>query len=189
MFSQASVSHFVHNQPHGYPVTAHPCYGAVATHPTRMLFLLPPATKLGQGNIFTGICDSVHRGVCLNACWDTTHPPGQDPPLDQAGTPQDQAGTPQDQAGIPPEQRILGDTVNERAVCILLECNLLSTFYHKSLCFCWLKQSWYLMGNGWRTISSHWLYNYLWHLVLIKFSSLTVSDILNIDGNLCYLII
>ena len=26
---------------------------------------LPPATKLGQGNIFTGVCDSVHRGGCL----------------------------------------------------------------------------------------------------------------------------
>ena len=27
--------------------------------------LLPPATKLGQGYIFTGVCDSVHRGgVC-----------------------------------------------------------------------------------------------------------------------------
>ena len=24
---------------------------------------LPPATKLGQGYIFTGVCDSVHRGV------------------------------------------------------------------------------------------------------------------------------
>ena len=35
-------------------------------------------------------------GVCLSACWDTP----------------------------PPEQSILGDTVNERAVCILLECNL-----------------------------------------------------------------
>ena len=23
---------------------------------------LPPATKLGQGYIFTGVCDSVHRG-------------------------------------------------------------------------------------------------------------------------------
>ena len=23
---------------------------------------LPPATKLGQGYIFTGLCDSVHRG-------------------------------------------------------------------------------------------------------------------------------
>ena len=25
--------------------------------------LLPDATKLGQGNVFTGVCDSVHRGV------------------------------------------------------------------------------------------------------------------------------
>ena len=24
--------------------------------------LLPPATKLGQGYIFTGVCDSVYRG-------------------------------------------------------------------------------------------------------------------------------
>ena len=30
-----------------------------------MFFLLPPATKLGQGYIFTGVCDSVHRGGCL----------------------------------------------------------------------------------------------------------------------------
>ena len=26
------------------------------------LHLLPPATKLGQGYVFTGVCDSVHRG-------------------------------------------------------------------------------------------------------------------------------
>ena len=41
---------------------------------------LPAATKLGQGNVFTGVCDSLHRGegVCLSACWDT--PPGADPP-------------------------------------------------------------------------------------------------------------
>ena len=25
-------------------------------------YLLPPATKLGHGYIFTGVCDSVHRG-------------------------------------------------------------------------------------------------------------------------------
>ena len=38
------------------------------------IFLLPPSTKLGEGYIFTGICDSVHSGVpkcfikhiCLN---------------------------------------------------------------------------------------------------------------------------
>ena len=57
-------------------------------------FLLPPAMKLGQGNVFTGICDSVNRGVpapggCLvwgGACsrggW-MSGPggvPGRDPP-------------------------------------------------------------------------------------------------------------
>ena len=47
---------------------------------SREKFLLPPAMKLGQGNSFTGVCDSVHRGVCLSACWD------QGPLQDQAGT-------------------------------------------------------------------------------------------------------
>ena len=37
MFSQLSVSHSVHNWPHAYSVTAHPCHGAVGTHPTGML--------------------------------------------------------------------------------------------------------------------------------------------------------
>ena len=50
-----------------------------------------PQTKLGQGYIFTGICDSVHReggGVCLSACWDTTHTPWQgDTPLARRHTP------------------------------------------------------------------------------------------------------
>ena len=39
--------------------------------------------KLGQGYVFTGMCDSVHReGVCLSAWWDATHTPlGADTPL------------------------------------------------------------------------------------------------------------
>ena len=177
-----------------YPVTAHPCYGVVATHPTRMLSCYCPQRSWGKV-IFSQASVILFTGglpQCMLGC----HMP---PPQDQAGTPKDQApprpGTPPGPGTLPgpgrhpPEQRILGDTVNERVVCILLECNLVSTFYHKPLCFCWLKQSWYLMKNGWRTIWSHWLYNYLWHLVLIKFSSLTVSGILNIDVNLCYLII
>ena len=28
----------------------------------------------GQGYVFTRVCDSIHRGVCLSACWDTTPP-------------------------------------------------------------------------------------------------------------------
>ena len=31
------VCHSVHNRPHGYSVTVHPCYSAVGTHPTEML--------------------------------------------------------------------------------------------------------------------------------------------------------
>ena len=44
---------------------------------------LPPATKLGQGYVFTGVCDSVNKGgVCLSACLDT-HPLGTDTPWEQ----------------------------------------------------------------------------------------------------------
>ena len=58
---------------------------------------LPPATKLGQGYVFTCVCDSVHgEGVCLSACWDTNPPP----PHEQ--TPQEQ--TPTLGANIPWEQ-------------------------------------------------------------------------------------
>ena len=32
-----------------------------------VVVLLPPATKLGQGYIFTGVCDSVHRGAACMA--------------------------------------------------------------------------------------------------------------------------
>ena len=51
-----------------------------------------PQRSCGQGNIFTPVCHSVHRGVCLSACWDTSPPlpptpyskhppPGSDTPL------------------------------------------------------------------------------------------------------------
>ena len=54
---------------------------------------LPAATKLGQGNVFTGVCDSVHMGgVCLSACWDVTPPPRSRHPLEQ--TPPPGADTP-----------------------------------------------------------------------------------------------
>ena len=98
---------------------------------------LPPATKLGQGYVFTRVSDSVHRGVCLSACWDTD-PPEQTPSRRRHTPPQEQTppgpGTPWGQTppqeqtppgpGTPVEHSMLGDTVNERAVRILLECNL-----------------------------------------------------------------
>ena len=62
-------------------------------------YSLPPATKLGQGNVFTGMCDSVHRGVCLSACWDVT-PPGAGTPIPPEQTPPEQA-PPQEQTPPP----------------------------------------------------------------------------------------
>ena len=49
-------------------------------------------------------------------------PPEQTPP--RADTPWDQTPRRPDTAPLPPEQSILRDTVNARAVRILLECNL-----------------------------------------------------------------
>ena len=48
------------------------------------IVLLPPAIKLGQGFVFTGVCDSVHRGGCLPQCMVGYHtPPGADTPQKQ----------------------------------------------------------------------------------------------------------
>ena len=71
------------------------------------------------------------------------HPsgPGTPPRADPPGAPRDQA-PPQEQtpleqtppkADTPPEQCMLGDTVNKRAVCILLECNLVTMWFQKLL--------------------------------------------------------
>ena len=102
--------------------------------------------SLGQGNIFTPVCHSVHRGRggCLSAWWDnTTHPLWPCTPQDHA-PPRDHAPPgpctprtmhPQDHAPLEPcttrqdhahprEESMLGDTVNAWAVRILLECNL-----------------------------------------------------------------
>ena len=56
------------------------------------------------------VCHSVHRGVCLSACWDTTPPPGADPPGSR-----------------------LRHTVNEWPVRILLECLLVVLSISNSL--------------------------------------------------------
>ena len=69
-------------------------------HPSLFrLTYLPAATKLGQGNVFTGLCDSVHRGGgCLPQCmlgyhppWEQTHtPPWTRCPQEQTTPPWDQ---------------------------------------------------------------------------------------------------
>ena len=77
---------------------------------------LPPSTKLGQGYVFTGVCDSVHRG----STWpgtprDQVHPPGTrctprtryNPgtrSTPRPGTPPRTRYTPQDQVHPPSDQ-------------------------------------------------------------------------------------
>ena len=67
--------------------------------------------KLRQGNVFTPVCHSIHRGVCVSATPLGQTSPGQIPPM---------------HAGIhtPPLPSGCWDTVNKRAVRILLECIL-----------------------------------------------------------------
>ena len=62
-------------------------------HRNKLFFNYRSKRSFGQGNIFTSLCHSVHRG---GGTWPGT-------PRDQAGTPPDQAGTPQDQT--PPRTR------------------------------------------------------------------------------------
>ena len=74
---------------------------------------LPPATKLGQGYVFTRVCDSVQvggRGRGSASVHAGIHPPGADTPR---------------------EQCMLGDTGNKRAVRILLECILVLLYDHE----------------------------------------------------------
>ena len=98
--------------------------------------------SLGQGNIFAPVCHSVHRVVCLSASWDTT-PRDQAPPWDQAPCPRTRH---------PPAQYMLGDTVNKRAVCILLKCNLVSSWNLHCLV-------WYFHNQGLRDKISQYLKN------------------------------
>ena len=115
------------------------------------LSYLPAAKKLGQGNIFTGVCLSTGgRGVCLSACWDT-HPPGNRHPPDLAPPPRSRPPrtrhppgpeTPQEQTPpqtrhhhhpdpAPPPGSRLQHTVNERPVRIILECILVLISFHR----------------------------------------------------------
>ena len=97
-------------------------------HCFQYVSLLPAATKLGQGNVFTSVCLSTGgRGVCLSACWDTPPPrtrsplplPGADPPREET-PPGPDTTTP----GADPPGSRLQHTVNERPVRIPLECIL-----------------------------------------------------------------
>ena len=87
------------------------------------LELLPPATKLRQGNIFTPVCQSFRwrGGVCYTP-W--AEAPGQTPP------PRPDAHPPACTCwNTPPRHNACWDTVNKRAVRFLLECIIVFLFY------------------------------------------------------------
>ena len=104
--------------------------------------LLPPATKLGQGYVFTGVCSSVHRGGSASVHAGIPHPlsrrptppeqtpPGADPPGSRhpwSRHPLPPGSRPPGSRHLPtPMQSILGVKANARAVRILLECNLVN---------------------------------------------------------------
>ena len=84
--------------------------------------------SLGQGNIFSSVCQEFcpQGGVCLSACLDTPPPQEQRHPPEQTPPGADPPGA------DPPAQCMLGDTVNKRAVCILLECNLVERYFSRT---------------------------------------------------------
>ena len=84
-------------------------------------FSLPPPTKLGQGYVFTGVCDSVHGGGVPHQVhppgpgarytpWDQVHPPGPGTPPGTRYTPRTRY-TPPDQLH-PPRNRCPPDQVH-----------------------------------------------------------------------------
>ena len=64
MFSQACVRHSVHNWPHGYSVTAHPCYGAVSMHAIGTFLFTCVCTRMG---VVACTLAQVHVCVTFNA--------------------------------------------------------------------------------------------------------------------------
>ena len=97
---------------------------------------------------------SIWENESFSVCWDTT--PQEQAPPPRAGTPRSRqapprVGTPPDQT--PPERSMLGDTVNERAVRILLECNLVMDCHSRNCRFYPVNPSW--LDNHSREIHSN----------------------------------
>ena len=72
--------------------------------------LLPPATKLGQGYVFTGVCDSVNRGGVTSHPPEQTpqsrHPPGAHNPPGADTNPPGAETTPPEQTPTPSEHAV-----------------------------------------------------------------------------------
>ena len=95
-----------------------------------LFVFLPPATKFGEGYVFTRVYDSVHRGVSA------TMPPWEDstPRQIPPWTDIPQGDTPRE---THPLCSACWDTVNKRPVRILLECNLVLIIFFKSFARRW----------------------------------------------------
>ena len=89
-----------------------------------------PQRSCGQGNIFTPVCHSVHRGGGVSEATpqEQTPPLGQTPPRTKYTTTTTTTTTPLGTKYTPPRSR-LWHTVNERPVCILLECIFVSFYF------------------------------------------------------------
>ena len=97
-----------------------------------------PQQSCGQGNIFTPVCHSVHRGVSASVHAGIPSPGSRHPPLG-ADTPPGTDTSPQSRhpprSRHPPGSR-LRHTVNDRPVRILLECILVEPIFYRRLCRC-----------------------------------------------------
>ena len=97
---------------------------------TKFPDFLPAATKLGQGNVFTGVCDSVNGGGgCASVGYHPPRgrPPKENPPKKQTPTRQCPLRRRTPPRGRPPKKNTphpKKQTVNEWPLRILLECIL-----------------------------------------------------------------
>ena len=103
----------------------------VCVYSSHLVIFTAHKRSLEQGNIFAPVCHSVHRGgmpQCMLE-YHHHHPRIRHTPPDHV--PQDHAPRDHTPPGpcIPLVQSMLGDMVNARAVCILLECNLVIKIY------------------------------------------------------------
>ena len=125
--------------------------GARDTPPDPNSLITARKRSLGQGNIFSSMCQEFcPRGGGLLQCmlgyhppWQadtppaSRHPSGKENPPGKADPPARRPplwqGRPPGKETPPSAQCMLGDTVNKRAVCILLECNLVSSSFWENL--------------------------------------------------------
>ena len=90
--------------------------------------LLPPATKLGQGNIFRSVCQE----LCPKGGMSGQTPPLADTPRSRHPHPLGADMLPSLGADTPREQCMLGDMGNKRAVRIPLEWIIISNFIYEN---------------------------------------------------------